>query len=55
MVTESRFTRSGANRSVIKDTIIEEEQRRAAKNGGRNPLAAFFSRIQADVSKSLER
>ncbi|HNQ90893.1 MAG TPA: hypothetical protein PKM73_19945 [Verrucomicrobiota bacterium] len=38
---------------MIKKKITEVEQRRAAEIGDRNPLAVFFSRIEASVSGSL--
>lgn len=44
-----------ASPSIMQKKITEEEQRRAAENGGRNPLAAFFSRVDAEVSKSTGR
>lgn len=50
---KSLCRRCAASPSVIKKKIIEEEQRRAAEIGDRNPLAVFFQRIEARVSGSL--
>ncbi|HNQ87970.1 MAG TPA: hypothetical protein PKM73_05000, partial [Verrucomicrobiota bacterium] len=50
---KSLCRRCAASPSVIEKIIIEQEQRRAAKVEGRNPLAAFFQRIEAEISGSM--